>query len=219
MPIAAAARKTRYADAMSFYQRFIVPPMIALSMKTREATRYREKVVPGAVGRVLEIGIGSGLNLPFYSDAVSAVVGLEPSPELLAMARKRADKAPFATELVNSPAEDMPFESASFDTVLTTWTLCSIGEPLVALGEMRRVLKPAGRLIFVEHGLARSRRVIAWQNRLNPLWRRFFGGCNLNREIDVLIENAGFAIADLTTEYMKGPKPLTFTYAGYARPR
>ncbi len=203
---------------MSFYQRFIVPPMIALSMKTREATRYREKVVPGAVGRVLEIGIGSGLNLPFYSDAVSAVVGLEPSPELLAMARKRADKAPFATELVNSPAEDMPFESASFDTVLTTWTLCSIGEPLVALAEMRRVLKPAGRLVFVEHGLARSRRVIAWQNRLNPLWRRFSGGCNLNREIDRLIGDAGFAIAELETEYMKGPKPLTFTYAGYARP-
>ncbi len=204
---------------MDFYQRFIVPPMIALSMKTREATRYREKVVPGAAGRVLEIGIGSGLNLPFYSDAVNAVVGLEPSAELLAMARKRADKAPFATELVNSPAEDMPFESASFDTVLTTWTLCSIGEPLVALAEMRRVLKPAGWLVFVEHGLARSRRVIAWQNRLNPLWRRFSGGCNLNREIDVLIGDAGFAIGDLTTEYLKGPKPLTFTYAGQARPR
>ena len=204
---------------MSFYQRFVVPPMIALVMKTPEATRYRKKVVPEAEGRVLEIGIGSGLNLPFYSDTVSAVVGLEPSPELLAMARKRADKAPFATELVNSPAEDMPFESASFDTVLTTWTLCSIGEPLVALAEMRRVLKPAGRLVFVEHGLARSRRVIAWQNRLNPVWRRFFGGCNLNREIDTLIEDAGFAIAELETEYMKGPKPLTFTYAGHARPR
>ena len=204
---------------MGFYQRFIVPPMIALVMKTREATRYRRKVVPGVQGRVLEIGIGSGLNLPFYSDAVSAVVGLEPSPELLAMARKRAGKAPFATELVNAPAEDMPFESASFDTVLTTWTLCSIGEPLVALSEMRRVLKPVGRLVFVEHGLARSRGVIAWQNRLNPLWRRFSGGCNLNREIDRLIEDGGFAIAELTTEYMKGPKPLTFTYAGFARPK
>jgi len=204
---------------MSFYQRFVVPPMIALVMKTREATRYRKKIVPGIEGRVLEIGIGSGLNLPFYSDAVSAMVGIEPSPELLAMAQKRADKAPFATELVNSPAEDMPFANASFDTVLTTWTLCSIGEPLVALAEMRRVLKPAGKLVFVEHGLARSPRVIAWQNRLNPLWRRFFGGCNLNREIDALIEDAGFAIAELETEYMKGPKPLTFTYAGFARPR
>ena len=203
---------------MSFYQRFIVPPMIALVMKTREATRYRRKVVPGAEGRVLEIGIGSGLNLAFYSDAVSAVVGLDPSPELLAMAAKRADKTPFATELVNAPAEDMPFESASFDTVLTTWTLCSIGEPLVALSEMRRVLKPAGRLVFVEHGLARSPGVVVWQNRLNPLWRRFSGGCNLNREIDRLIEDGGFAIAQLETEYMKGPKPLTFTYAGFARP-
>ncbi len=203
---------------MSFYQRFIVPPMIALTMKTREATRYREKVVPEVEGRVLEIGIGSGLNLPFYSDTVKSVVGIDPSPELLAMARKRADKAPFATELVNAPAEDMPFESASFDTVLTTWTLCSIGEPLVALAEMRRVLKPAGRLVFVEHGRARSPSVIAWQNRLNPLWRRVFGGCNLNREIDALIEDRGFAIAELETEYMKGPKPLTFTYAGYARP-
>ncbi len=203
---------------MGFYQRFIVPPMIALTMKTREATRYREKVVPEVEGRVLEIGIGSGLNLPFYSHTVKSVVGIDPSPELLAMARKRADKAPFATELVNGPAADMPFESASFDTVLTTWTLCSIGEPLVALAEMRRVLKPAGRLVFVEHGLARSRRVIAWQNRLNPVWRCFSGGCNLNREIDRLIGDAGFAIAELETEYMKGPKPLTFTYAGYARP-
>ncbi len=203
---------------MSFYQRFVVPPMIALVMKTPEATRYRKKVVSGVEGRVLEIGIGSGLNLPFYSDTVSAVVGLEPSPELLAMAQKRADKAAVATELVNAPAEHMPIENASFDTVLTTWTLCSIGEPLVALAEMRRVLKPAGRLVFVEHGLARSRRVIAWQNRLNPLWRRFYGGCNLNREIDRLIEDSGFAIGELETQYMKGPKPLTFTYAGYARP-
>ena len=203
---------------MSFYQRFIVPPMIALTMKIGEATRYRKKIVPEVEGRVLEIGIGSGLNLPFYSDTVKSVVGIDPSPELLAMARKRADKTPFATELINCPAEDMPFESASFDTVLTTWTLCSIGEPLVALAEMRRVLKPTGRLVFVEHGLARSRRVIAWQNRLNPLWRRFYGGCNLNREIDRLIGDAGFVIAELETEYMKGPKPLTFTYAGYARP-
>ena len=204
---------------MGFYQRFIVPPMIALVMKTAEATRYRKKIVPGVEGRVLEIGIGSGLNMPFYSDAVSAVVGIDPSPELLAMAQKRADKAPFATELVNGPAEDMPFESASFDCVLTTWTLCSIGEPLIALAEMRRVLKPAGRLVFVEHGRARASRVIAWQDRLNPIWRCFSGGCNLNREIDGLIENAGFAIAELETEYMKGPKPLTFTYAGFARPR
>ena len=204
---------------MGFYSRFVLPTLIDLVMKDKEAARYRARVVPGVEGRVLEIGIGSGHNLAFYSDAVSAVVGLDPSRELLAMAAKRADKAPFATELVNAPAEDMPLESASFDTVLTTWTLCSIGEPLVALGEMRRVLKPAGRLIFVEHGLARSRRVIAWQNRLNPLWRCFSGGCNLNREIDVLIENAGFAIGDLTTEYLKGPKPLSFTYAGHARPR
>ncbi len=204
---------------MSFYQRFVVPPMIALAMKTGEATRYRKKVVPGIEGRVLEIGIGSGLNLPFYSEAVNAVVGLDPSAELLAMAQKRAGKTPFATELVNAPAEDMPFENASFDTVLTTWTLCSIGEPLAALAEMRRVLKPAGRLVFVEHGRARELRVIAWQDRLNPLWRRFFGGCNLNREIDALIEDGGFAISDLETEYMKGPKPFTFTYAGHARPR
>ena len=204
---------------MSFYQRFVVPPMIALVMKTPEATRYRKKIVPGVEGRVLEIGIGSGLNLPFYSDKVSTVVGIEPSPELLAMAQKRADKAPFATELVNAPAEDMPFENAGFDTVLTTWTLCSIGEPLAALAEMRRVLKPAGRLVFVEHGRAREPRVIAWQDRLNPLWRCLSGGCNLNREIDALIEGGGFAIADLETEYMKGPKPMTFTYAGNARPR
>ena len=150
---------------------------------------------------------------------MTAVVGLDPSSELLAKADRRIPDAPFTTELVNRAAEEMPFETASFDTVLTTWTLCSIGEPLVALAEMRRVLKPAGRLIFVEHGLAPSPGVVAWQNRLNPLWRRFAGGCNPNREIDRMIEDGGFAIAELETEYMKGPKPLTFTYAGFARPK
>ncbi len=202
---------------MGFYRRFVLPALINLSMKNKEATRYRGQAVPAARGRVLEIGIGSGLNLPFYAGHVEMVFGLDTSPELLAMARKRAAKAAFPVELVEQAAEEIGFDAKSFDTVVITWTLCSIDDPLKALGEMRRVMKPDAGLIFVEHGLAPDRRVEAWQHRLNPVWKRLAGGCNLNRKIDALIREAGFHIAALETGYAKGPKPMTFVYHGLAR--
>ena len=202
---------------MGFYSRFVLPQIINLAMKSKEATRHRAQAVPAARGRVLEIGIGSGLNLPFYGGDVETVFGLDPSPELLRMARKRAAKAAFPVELVEQAAEEIPFDAGSFDTLVMTWTLCSIAEPLAALGEMRRVMKPDGALIFVEHGLAPDRRVEAWQHRLNPVWKRLAGGCNLDRRIDALIRDAGFAIAALETGYVKGPKPMTFVYNGVAR--
>ncbi len=202
---------------MGFYQRHVLHWLIHLGMKAREVTRYRKRVIPAARGRVLEVGIGSGLNLPFYSSEVEAVCGLDPSEKLLAMARKAARKAPFGVELVPRPAEDIPFDDKTFDSVVVTWSLCSIPGAPTALGEMRRVLKPGGELIFIEHGLSPEPRIAAWQNRLNPLWNRCAGGCNLNRPMDVLIRAAGFRITRLETGYLlKGPRPLTYHYEGRA---
>ena len=157
---------------MGFYDRYVLPRLIHLSMRNKEAARHRRRVVPAARGRVLEIGIGSGLNLPFYAAEVTAVHGLDPSGELLSMARKAAGGVPFSLEFVEGSAEAIPFDAASFDSVLTTWTLCSIPDASAALGEMRRVLKPGGALIFMEHGRSPERRVEAWQRRLTPLWTR-----------------------------------------------
>lgn len=202
---------------MGLYSRFILPTIIDVVMDDKQAAEYRARMVPEATGRVLEIGMGSGHNLPFYDDGVTSVVGLEPSAELMAMAQKRAADKALDIEFVGQPAEAMPFENASFDTVLTTWTLCSIGDADTALAEMRRVLKPAGRLVFAEHGLAPTPGVVTLQNMINPIWRPMAGGCNLNRPIDCMIIGAGFTIDGLETTYMKGPKPLSYTYLGRAR--
>jgi ubiquinone/menaquinone biosynthesis C-methylase UbiE len=203
---------------MSFYRDRIVPSLLDLVMRNREVTRRRGVVVPRARGRVLEVGIGSGLNLPYYSRAVTALVAVEPSAKLVAMTRRKAGCVPFSVELLQRSAEELPFDAASFDTVVTTWVLCSIPEPLRALGEMRRVLAPDGRLLFVEHGLAPDASVRTWQRRLNPLWRRVSGGCNLDRGIDELLARAGFRIATLDRFYLRGPRLLTATYEGTAVP-
>ena len=202
---------------MNFYDKFILPHLINLVMRNKDAARCRSEIIPEAQGRVVEIGIGSGLNLPFYSGQVTRVCGVDPSRELLQMARKRAKSVPFPVELMNSPAEELPFESDSADTVVTTFTLCSIPDPGKALGEMRRVLKPDGNLLFVEHGLAPEAKVRTWQNRMNRPWGALAGGCNLNREIDQLISSAGLKIQRLDTAYLPGPRMFTFTYKGSAR--
>jgi ubiquinone/menaquinone biosynthesis C-methylase UbiE len=173
--------------------------------------------VPAARGVVLEIGIGSGLNMPFYTSAVTRLYGIDPSAELLAMAQGRAAVAPFPVELFNHGADHIPLADAWIDTVVVTWSLCSIANVEDALREMRRVLKPGGTLIFVEHGLAPDAGVRKWQNRLTPFWRRFTGGCHLNRKMDDLVRDAGFTIADLRTEYMPGPRALAFMYEGSAQ--
>jgi len=168
---------------------------------------------------VLEIGIGSGLNLPFYSRNVARVIGLEPSPRLLAMARRVERTGNGPVEFIEGSAEAIPLQDASVDTVVTTWTLCSIPDALRALCDMRRVLRPGGRLLFVEHGRAPDPKVIWWQDRLTPVWKRLGGGCHLNRAIGTLIEGAGFQFDRLHTGYMRGPKPMTFMYEGSARLR
>ncbi len=203
---------------MRFYERRVLPWLIDLCMRNKEAQRYRERVVPQAVGRVLEVGVGSGLNLPFYGAGVRHLFALEPSPELRKMAGRKTKVARFTVEFLDRSAEEIPLERASVDTVVTTWTLCTIPDAVRALQEMKRVLKPSGALLFVEHGLAPELSVQAWQHRLNPLWNRIGGGCNLNREIDHLIVRSGFRLAELETEYIKGLKPLSFTYSGRAIP-
>lgn len=204
---------------MGLYQDRVLPLLIHLSMRQRNLAAYRARAVPAAQGRVLEIGIGSGLNLPYYGTAVEQIIGLDPSPKLLAMAREAARQTAIPLELIENSAEAIPLYNRSIDTIVTTWTMCSIPDVQRALGEMRRVLKPGGRLLFVEHGRSPDPGVCRWQDRLTPIWRRVGGGCHLNRTISELIEDAGFRIEQIETGYMRGPKPMTFMYEGAARPR
>jgi ubiquinone/menaquinone biosynthesis C-methylase UbiE len=204
---------------MSFYQKWILPRLVDVTMRNSVATRYRSLIVPKARGTVLEIGVGSGLNLPFYGIGVEHLYGLDPSEELLAMARKKARGIAFPIDFIAHGSEDIPLDDSSVDTVVMTWTLCSIPDPVKALKEIGRVIKPGGTLLFVEHGLAPEIRVQAWQQRLNPLWSKLTGGCNLNRKMDQLIRTAGFDLAQLKTEYAEGLRPLSYMYSGQAQPR
>jgi ubiquinone/menaquinone biosynthesis C-methylase UbiE len=202
---------------VSFYQRHVLPRLLHLVMRQAQLVPFRRRVIGAAEGRVLEIGIGSGLNLPLYGTSVSSVIGLEPSPELLRMARPRAAAASVLVELLDASAEAMPLDDGTFDTVVTTWTLCTIPDAPRALAEMRRVLKPGGALLFVEHGRAPEPGVAQWQDRLDPLWWRIAGGCHLNRKIDDLISGGGFRIDALVNARLPGPRTHTFLYEGCAR--
>jgi ubiquinone/menaquinone biosynthesis C-methylase UbiE len=202
---------------MSFYSRFVLPPVLNLVMKDDRLRERRERLVPRAHGAVLEVGIGSGLNLPFYDRGrVRSLSAVDPSAELLAMARKKAKALGMEVELEQQSAARLPFPAGRFDCVLVTWTLCSIPDPAAALAEMRRVLKSGGELLFVEHGLAPDPGVARWQRRLTPLWRPLAGGCHLDRPIEALVRGA-FASAEVETFYLKGPRFITFMYEGRAR--
>lgn len=202
---------------MSFYSERILPHLLNLAMRHKELVAYRRRALTAAWGRVLDVGIGSGPNLPFYGAEVDEVIGLDPSHRLLAMAQQRARSRREAIRLLQGSAEAIPLDSASVDTVVTTWTLCSIPKVTDALTEMRRVLKPNGTFLFVEHGLAPDTDVRRWQDRLTPLWRPIAGGCHLNRPMADLIRDAGFVVTDLKSGYMGGPRPFTFMYEGSAR--
>jgi len=200
---------------MSFYQERILPHLIQMSMKQEHFEPYRRRAVSAARGRILEIGVGSGLNLPLYERGTQ-VVGLDPSTKLLSMARQATADRSQSIELIEGSAESLPLPDHEFDTVVTTWTMCSIPDLPKALAEVRRVLKADGKLVFAEHGRAPEAAVVRWQNALTPVWRRIGGGCHLNRPIDQLIVAAGFRIEGLKTGYMKGPRPMTFMYEGEA---
>jgi ubiquinone/menaquinone biosynthesis C-methylase UbiE len=197
---------------MAFYHDHVLPCLTHLAMSNRRLVDYRRRVVSKARGRVLEIGVGSGLNLPLYGGQAANVYGIDSSAALLQRAR-HASRA----ELIEASAEIIPFENGIFDTVVTTWTLCTIPDVIAALREMRRVLRTDGRLLFVEHGHAPDGVVAWWQDRLTPCWKSLGGGCHLNRRIEDLIVAAGFQIEHLNTGYMKGRNPFTFMYEGVAR--
>jgi len=202
---------------VGLYDNHVLPHLINLSMRNRLLLPYRQRVISQAAGRVLEVGIGSALNLPYYGPEVTELLGLEPAARLMQMAERSASQSQRRVTFIAGSAEAIPLDDASVDTVVTTWTLCSIPDAISALHQMRRVLRPGGQLLFVEHGRAPDERVVKWQDRLTPFWKRMGGGCHLNRPIATLVESAGFTIADLKTGYMKGPKPMTFMYEGRAQ--
>jgi ubiquinone/menaquinone biosynthesis C-methylase UbiE len=182
------------------YAKYVLPRIIDIAMRNEETTRLRAAWVSHARGEVLEIGIGSGLNLPFYSSNVHRVYGVDPSVELQRMARKRAMAGAIEVEFPSQSAEEqLPFANASIDTVVTTWALCSIPNAPKALQQVKRVLKASGRLIFLEHGRAPDPGIAVWQDRITQFWKHIGGGCHLNHKIDDLIMAAGFRIAELKT--------------------
>lgn len=203
---------------MGVYGDRILPHIIDFAMSTKAIMDERRRCLEPVGGVVLEIGFGSGLNLPFYPPAVSKVIAVDPSSTAARLARKRIEAAPFPVELIGLSAETLPMEDRSVDTIVSTFTLCTIPDPAGALHEMRRVLKPGGRLHFVEHGRADDPGVERWQQRLNGVQQALFGGCNLNRQIAMLIERASFEIERLENDYLKGaPKFGGFLYRGVAR--
>jgi SAM-dependent methyltransferase len=203
---------------MNLYDRYVLPHLLAAVMRQQIFIPFRQRIGAAAEGRVLEIGIGSGLNLPFYGSNVRDVTGVEPSPPLLHLARQRALALgrPLATH--QAPAETLPFDTGSFDTVVTTWSLCTIPNPVAALAEASRVLAPGGRLLFAEHGLSPDPGVAKWQHRITPVWKHIAGGCHTERPIDHLITTAGLRIARLSTGYAPGHRPMAYMFEGAAVP-
>jgi ubiquinone/menaquinone biosynthesis C-methylase UbiE len=204
---------------MGFYNRWILPQVIELTMRQKNFGPFRERTAGAAHGRVLEIGIGSGLNLASYRPSIETVYGVDPSAELLAKASERVANVGFPVHLLKASSEKLPLEDQSFDTVVMTFTLCSIPDVGAALLEIRRVLKSEGELLFAEHGRAPDPDVIRWQDRITPVWKRIGGGCHLNRKVDDLIQAAGFRLERLSAGYQKfAPRPFSFFYEGTARP-
>lgn len=203
---------------MRFYEDRILPHIINAACGMEPIAKQRGKVVPSATGTVLEVGMGPGHNLAYYDPAkVEKVIGLDPSLKSVEMARKRAAEVSFPVEFLGLRGEEIPLDDASVDTVLLTYTLCTISGPAQALQQMRRVLKPGGRLIFAEHGRAPDANVARWQDRLNGTWSKIFGGCNLNRDIPGLIGATGFQVDALSTMYLpKTPRFAGFNYWGVA---
>lgn len=204
---------------MNPYERFLLPYALDFACSLKPINRQRAIVVPQAAGRVLEIGIGTGLNLAHYDRGrVTRLCALEPASQMHRLARRRARRQGWALDLLTAVAESIPAPDASFDTVVTTFTLCTIPEPEKALREMRRVLAPTGVLLFCEHGLAPDAAVRRWQRRLNRYWRPLAGGCNMDRAIPDLLRGAGFTVDGLQERYLPGPRVLTYNYWGAARP-
>ncbi len=202
---------------MNLYEQYVLPHLIDYTCGMGAVMKTRKQIVPLAEGRVLEIGIGSGLNLSFYDPAkVSVIVGVDPSAAMQKLAQQRAAQIRIPVEMVALELGQIQAADASFDSIVCTFTLCTIPDAGAALKEMRRVLKPGGKLLFSEHGLAPDLPVVRWQNLITPLWKPFSGGCHLNRDIPALIRAAGFNIEQLDSSYLKGPRPMTWVSRGWA---
>ena len=204
---------------MGFYSEKIVPRLVTCACGTKPILKQREKVVPLVSGAVLEIGMGAGHNLPYYdTQRVSSVVGIDPCRTSWGLAQPRAQGLGVPLDFVEGSAEVMPLEDAQFDSVLMTFSLCTIPNAQAALAEIHRVLKPGGQLVFCEHGQAPDDTVVKWQNRINPLWRRLLGGCNLNRPILDWIKGSGFMLQSVDQMYLPGtPRIAGFNVWGTAQ--
>lgn len=203
---------------MGLYRDFILPRGIAWGMSGKDISAERPRCIGRARGRVVEVGFGAGLNLPHYGEGVEELFAVEPARLNRKLAQRRIDEATFPVTWVGLEGESIPLEDDSADCVVSTWTLCTIPDLPQALSEMKRVLKPEGSLLFLEHGLSPDDKVARWQHRLNGFQKWWAGGCHLNRKIDALVTQAGFAIDELEASYMKGPKPVSYLYCGVARP-
>ncbi|MDP3856993.1 MAG: class I SAM-dependent methyltransferase [Stagnimonas sp.] len=202
---------------MNFYDRLILPRLLDCLCGLPDITAERAKLVPRAHGRVLEIGIGTGLNLPHYdAGKVQQVHGVDPAPQMQKKALQRAARTGIAVETVPLMVEQIGAAAASYDCVVCTFTLCTIADGVSALREMRRVLKPGGELLFCEHGRAPDAGVRRWQQRLNPVWGRIAGGCQLHRDVPQLLKDGGFRVQEMERKYLPGPRPWTYLYAGSA---
>jgi ubiquinone/menaquinone biosynthesis C-methylase UbiE len=202
---------------MGIYDHWVLPRVLDFAMSTKPFVRERGLALAEVKGRVLEVGFGSGLNLPHYPAGVEKVVGIDPSGESARLARKRIEKAAFPVEFLPLRGEEIPAADASFDSVVSTFTLCTIPDVRAALSQMRRVLKADGRFFFLEHGRSNEPKVQRWQDRMNGVQNWLVGGCNLNRPMDQLIAGAGFEVERLETYYAEGPKLMAYLYRGVAR--
>ena len=197
---------------MGLYNKYILPKFINCACGSKPINYQRDKLIPYAKGVVLDIGIGSGLNIPFYNKSnINHLYGLDPSPELLEIAKKVAKTNKLEIEFLECGAESIPLPNNSIDTIVITYTMCTIPDISLSSAEMLRVLKPNGRLLFCEHGLAPDERVAKWQKIINPVWNKIAGGCNLNRDIPKLIESSGLKILEIEEMYL----PSTPKFAGY----
>jgi len=203
-----------------WWEAHCLPFLIEKACRSSAIFEERKRWVPQAKGEVLEIGAGSGLNFAFYDAAkVTRVVGVEPSAPLLDKARARAASCPFPVDLVALAGERLPFDDGCFDSVVTTYTLCSVASPGAVLSEMRRVLRPGGKLVFIEHGAAPDAAVRAWQQRITPVWRHFAGNCHLDRDVRAELDRAHYELEEVEADYAEGGTRLTsFTTAGIAVP-
>lgn len=204
---------------IKLYDKYILPKVVNWACKSKPTMFQRAKIIPLAQGKVLEIAIGSGLNFAYYNaNNIKSLTGLEPSNEIWNLNKHKINHLDFDFNYINAFAEEIPLQNEVFDTVVITYALCTIVKTNKALAEIKRVLKPNGKLLFCEHGLAPDKKVIYWQNKINPIWKKVGGGCNLNKDIPKLILESGFEITQLDKMYIPGWKPASYNYWGVAIP-